>query len=103
MKKRMVVFGTLVAVVIGLLGYSHFRTGVTRANYLRISSNMTKAEITARLGGPLDGVQWGDRLPTGGVCEWWDGDSGSIWLVYDEHDKIVWKEWKERGIIGIRE
>jgi hypothetical protein len=98
MKKRLIVYGLLALFAICVFGYLHFRPGVTRANYFRVKAQMTRADINGLLGGPRDDVQWGDRLPNGGHCEWWSGPAGSIWLVYDERERIVWKEWKETNV-----
>jgi hypothetical protein len=100
MKKRIATYGTLIAIVLAFVAYSHFRTGVTRANYLRIDTNMTRAEITELLGGPTGKYPSVSSTPNDGKCEWWGGNFGHIILTYDKHDRIIWKEWHadERGI-----
>jgi hypothetical protein len=93
MKKRIVIYGTLIAIVVAILAYWHFRTGVTYANYRRINTHMTRAEITELLGGPTEKNPSTAPYPNDGAREWWGGKIGDILLIYDKSDRIIWKEW----------
>jgi hypothetical protein len=95
MKKRIATYGTLITIVLAFIAYWNFRTGVTYPNYRRIDTNMTRAEITALLGGPTEKYPSITLYPNDGVHEWWDGTFGRITLVYDKDDRIIWKEWHE--------
>ena len=68
--------------------------GVTGANDNRIKKDMTKREIHAILGGFFAGPYQIQEVGNGAVIEWWIGYGGCAKLSYDEHGKIVWREWE---------
>jgi hypothetical protein len=94
MKKRLAVYGLLgVLVYVSVVGYVYLSDGVTRENYLQIKREMTKSEIHGMLGGLFANRDHTEHLGMGGVRESWFGKEGTIILVFDGDDQIIWKEW----------
>jgi hypothetical protein len=95
MKKRLVIYCAAgLLFYAGFLTYCYFSDGVTRSNYLRIKTGLTKSEITTMLGGSF-GIP--DHTQKEGlvVIETWQGTEGTIFLTYDAKDQIIWKEWDD--------
>src|SRR5688572_4224424 len=77
------------------LWYSYLlmsRSSVTRTNYNRLKAYMTTQEVQAVFGG---WPYWTEGTAGGGKREHWVGYDGSVHLTYDEHGKLVWRQWED--------
>jgi hypothetical protein len=82
-------------------------SGVTRANYKAIRERMTQVEVEAILGGPAGNYTTRDvdPLPERSVDaasrlgfllrgQWWMGDEGNVWIIFDETTRVIEAEFE---------
>jgi hypothetical protein len=88
-------FPACFCVILALFAILPPRPGVTKANFDRIEVGMTLPEVEAILG-----TDRGSRpivtdimLPIGHEIEEWGGDEGFANIVFDEHKRMVSKDW----------
>jgi hypothetical protein len=120
----LIVFGTLFAIL------SPRHCSVTRGAFNRIEVGMTRAEVETILGGPpgdyssipTDPISetWSIDGPANGflsngfllkdeggmTCLRWDGNDGAVWLVVDERELVVVRDFVEAkrrnvGLLGL--
>lgn len=89
-RRRWIVIAIAVALLFGggagLIFFVTRDTGVTKANYSQLQFGMEKHEVRAIFGGrPYDSHFNQER---------WIGYDGCVTLTYDEHEKLVWREWE---------
>lgn len=108
MKKRMLLYGIAVIVLIGVLAYPWFRPGpgVTVPNCLCIRPGMSNDEVETLLSGPSS-RSWRRGtpvvVPNQGCVEYWceHGRGGWFIVFYDVINQVVDTRWDaDRGCDG---
>jgi hypothetical protein len=97
------ILAACVCIALGVLALLPQRPGVTKANFDRTATRMTKIEISKLLGPPSDlspnGTCWSElhngKLAPGHERVVWGGDDGAAVFVFDEGERVVYQTWVE--------
>lgn len=103
MKKRLIAYGSLAAVLLALFGWCVLwpGPGVTLVNYFRIPKGASFQEVEDLLLNEADGPCWRYGQPVlfenQGCAEYWRGLGGTIIVFYDAEGHVVTKQWTWDG------